>query len=182
LDGVDRRHIAIGAVVVIAVVVGLVLWLVLRGGSSTHSGSPIPGGSRAVPISVAGLRTIASLGIPVYWAGTRPGYVLELTKGDKNRVYLRYVPEDVQIGSRTPHLTIGTYPLTGAYAETVKSAGESDSVPISIGNGGIAYYRRDAPTNVFFAYPGSDYQVEVYDPAPGRARALVTSGRVEAVG
>ena len=37
------------------------------------------------------------------------------------------------------------------------------------------------PTNVYFAYPKQPYQVEVFDPKPGRALRLVLAGRVEPV-
>ena len=37
------------------------------------------------------------------------------------------------------------------------------------------------PNSVHVAYPGVDYQVEVYDPSPARAREVATSGLVQRV-
>ena len=38
------------------------------------------------------------------------------------------------------------------------------------------------PKSIHLAYPGSDYQVEVFDPSAAAARALVSSGQVEPIG
>ena len=174
------RSIRVGAVVAIALAIGLVLWLVLRDGSSSSSTSPIPAGSKALPISTKGLRTLASLGIPIYWIGARSGYEYELTKTPDNRVFIRYLPNGADVGTDKPYLTIGTYPAKGAYAAARRRAGLAGSTTIPAGNGAVAYYRSDSPTNVFLAYPGVDSTVEVYDPSPGRARDLVASGQVVA--
>jgi hypothetical protein len=48
--------------------------------------------------------------------------------------------------------------------------------------GGIAVYATNAPTNVYVAFPGSDEQIEVFDPSAKRALRLVKTGRVAPVG
>jgi hypothetical protein len=169
------------AVIVIAIVIGAVLWLVLREGSSSSSASPVPKGSKALPISVKGLKTIAALGIRIYWVGERPGLTYELTKTADNRIFIRYLPGDVPVGSDQEYLTIATYPVKNAFGVTGKLAGKSGSVRIGIGKGGVAFYSRDTPTNVFLAHRGSDYQIEVYDPSPAQAQRIVLSDQVSAV-
>jgi hypothetical protein len=60
------------------------------------------------------------------------------------------------------------------------AAKESGAVTFRIARGGLAGYNRSAATNVYFAYPGSKYQVEVFDPNPARAgssSARARSGR-----
>lgn len=175
-----RRPVRVGAVVALALAIGFVAWLVLRDGSSNSATSPIPAGLKAVPISPKGLHTLASLGIRIYWIGERPGYTYELTKTADNRVFLRYLPDGTDVGTKKQYLTIGTYPAKKAYAAARRRAGEAGSVKIAADNGAAAYYRSDTPTNVFLAVPGSDYTVEVYDPSSGRARDLVASGQVTA--
>jgi hypothetical protein len=170
-------HVVVGAAVIL-IAIGVVAWLVLRNGNSSSSTSPIPKGGKAVPISVQGLRTIASLGIPIYWVGEKPGLTYELTKTNDNRVFIRYLPAGVPIGSEKPYLTIGTYPMANAFAVTTKAAAKSSSVPIPVGKDTVEFYNRSSPTSVFIAYRGSDYQIEVYDPSPDRARALVGLGQV----
>lgn len=175
-----RRRLRIGALVALVLVAGFVAWLLLRDGGSSSSTSPIPAGSKALPISAKGLHTLATLGIPIYWIGQRSGYAYELTKMPDNRVFIRYLPEGTKIGSSKEYLTIGTYPAKNAFADTRRLAGSSGSVKVPAGKGGVAYYRGDTPTNVFLAYPGVTYRVEIYDPSPGRARDLVASGQVAA--
>jgi len=176
---IDGRRVRVGAVVAVALVIGFVAWLVLHDGSSPSSTSPIPAGSKALPISPNGLHTLASLGIPIYWVGRRAGSAYELTKTPDNRVFIRYLPSIADVGTHKPHLTIGTYPARDAFAVARRRAGLSGSVKVPVGRG-VAYYRSDTPTNVFLAYPGVADTVEVYDPSPGRARDLVASGQVVA--
>jgi hypothetical protein len=174
-----RRQIRIGAVVAVALAIGFVLWLVLRDGDSSSSTAPTaPATSKSVPISVKGLHSLAALGIPIYWAGERSGVTYEMTKTADNSVLVRYLPAGAQIGTRTPYLTIGTYPVKNAFAVTSRLAGSSSSVAIPVGHGGVAFYSRTRPTNVYLAYPGSSSQIEVYDPSAAAAQQLVFSGQV----
>ena len=132
-------------------------------------------------VSLKGLKTLASLGIPIYWAGERPGVTYELTKTADNRVFIRYLPAGVPIGSGKRYLTIGTYPVSHAFLVTSRLAARSGSAPVEIGKDGVAFFRRKSPESVFLANRGSGVQIEVYDPTPGRARDLVTSHQVKAV-
>ena len=59
-----------------------------------------------------------------------------------------------------------------------KNPGENE---FSAPHGGFAVYSTAQPSNVYLAYPGSNVQIEVYDPSPQRARKLITSGQVAAV-
>jgi hypothetical protein len=175
------RTIRAVAVVAVALLIGLGAWLALRGGGSSST-SPVPTDSKPVPISVSGLRTISSaVGVPIYWAGEKPGFTYELTKTTDNRVFIRYLPTGVPIGTKTPYLTVGTYPFKGAFKATSTLAGKSDSVRINIGNGGVAFYDQKTPTNVYLASPDSDYQIEVYDPSAAEAQQIVASGQIGTV-
>ena len=178
--GGRHRRIRVGAVIALALVIGFVAWLVLRDRGSSTSTSPIPKDSKALPVSLKGLHALASLGIQIYWIGQRQS-AYELTKTADNRVFIRYLPGGAKVGSKKQFLTIGTYPVKDAFATTRRLAGLSSSVKVATGKGGVAYYRSDAPTNVFLAYPGVKYRIEVYDPSPGRARDLVASSQVVAV-
>jgi hypothetical protein len=167
-------------VIAIALAAAFVVWLVLRDeGSSSTPPAPRAG---AVPVSLSGLKTLArAVGRPIYWAGPMKGFTYELTKTSDNRVYIRYLPAGVATGTDKPYLTIGTYPIQSAFATTDRVARQGDSVRIPIGKGGVAFYSRSSPTNVYFAYRGSGYQVEVYSPSAARAQQLVASGEVRPV-
>jgi len=173
--------IRLTAIIAVAVAAGIVAWLLISNNgddSSSKTGEPLSGKGTTVPVSASGLRTLAgALKQPIYWAGTKPGFKLELTKEPDGHVFIRYLPHDAHIGTKKAFLTIGTYSLSNAYAITKAAAARGDSVTVPV-PGGVAFYNESRPTNVYFSTPGTDAQVEVYDPwAPG-AKKLVKSGAV----
>ena len=102
------------------------------------------GNGTTVPVNEQGLRTLAgALQQPIYWAGTKPGYRLELTRERDGRVFIRYLPAGTKPGAKKPLVTIGTYPLTDAYSATESAASRSDSVKLPL-TGGVAFYSRKA--------------------------------------
>lgn len=177
---VRRPRVRAGAVIAIALLAGFIVWLVVRDGGS--SSTPAAPRADAVPVSRSGLKTLArAVGRPIYWAGPMRGFTYELTKTSDNRVYIRYLPAGVAVGTNKPYLTIGTYPVQNAFAVTDATSRQADSVKMKIAKRGIAFYSKDSPKNVYLAYPGSDYQIEVYDPSSERARDLVASGQIRPV-
>ncbi|HEY3921715.1 MAG TPA: hypothetical protein VGL76_06325 [Gaiellaceae bacterium] len=171
------RWVATAAALAIA---GIVFGIVsLFGGGSTP---PASSRSQAVAISKSGLRTLAnSLPGPVYWIGPKSRMTYELTKTNDGRIYIRYLPPGAAIGTASAYLTVGTYPFPNAYSVTHALAGKKGSVFVPTTDAAVAFYDQSDPTNVYLAYPGSDYQVELYDPVPARAVALVEHGAVQAV-
>jgi len=135
----------------------------------------------AVAVSETGLSTLVSLGRTIYWAGPKAGYTYELTQRPDGRTYVRYLPAGTPVGSPQLFTTIGSYPIPVAYAVTRRASRQADAVPVPVPNGGVAFYQRRLPTNIYVAYPGSNSQIEVFDPSPARARQLVSSGAVEPV-
>jgi hypothetical protein len=179
----SKPAVRISAVVAIALAAGVGAWLLTSGGggSGSHAAGakgPIRGKGTTVRVNAKGLKTLAgALKQPIYWAGVKPGYKLELTREADGRVFIRYLPGSARIGSKHPYVTVGTYQLDNAYSLTRTAAAQPDAVSLHV-PGGIAFYSRKSPTNVYLAYPGSNAQVEVFDPwAPG-ARKLVGSGAV----
>ena len=69
-----------------------------------------------------------------------------------------------------PYLMIGTYPVQDAFAVTQAQSRKADAVVLEAGQGVVAFYARNRPTNLYVAYPDVDLQIEVYDPNPARAR------------
>ena len=109
------------------------------------------------------------LGVPTY----------ELTQTPSGRVFIRYLPKGEKAGSATPHLFVATFPVEDALAVTQRAA--QGGVKFPVGRGGVAFYSKSSPSNVYVAFPGSDYQIEVFDPDPARAQALVRSGQVQPI-
>jgi hypothetical protein len=137
--------------------------------------------TRARPRSLTTLSH--TLGQPIYWVGPEPRKKLELTQTPSKRVYIRYLPLRVPIGDRSGgYLIIGTYRVDNAYRAIRRASREPGAHLLRLGGGVIGVYNDNFRTNVYFAAPHSNYQVEVFDPNPRRALALVRSGRVRPIG
>jgi hypothetical protein len=87
----------------------------------------------------------------------------------------------VDVGAKEAYLTIATYPFQRAFQTIQATAKGSGVKTIRLAGGGLGVFDPKTPDTVHLAYPGSDYQVEVFDPS-GRARQVVASGRIAAIG
>src|SRR5690349_684405 len=179
----QRQEVRIGAVVAVAVALGLVVWLVaIRGGggnSSTKASATIA----PTAASPDRLRSLAKdVDHPIYWIGPAANTTYELTKTGSGRIYVRYLTNGVPVGSKNPSYTfIGTYPFPDAYKALQGLAKNADDNSFPAPADGLAVYAKSVPTNIYLAYPGSNVQIEVYDPSPSHARSLIREGRVAPV-
>jgi hypothetical protein len=170
----------IGAALALAIVAGVIVWLIVKGGGD-DKGTVGPSSSA----TAATLETLHALpgevGHPVYWAGRQAGYLYELTEV-KGNIFIRYLPPGVQVGDPRPNfLTIGTYPSKRSYEMLKKQSRKRGSASRRAAGGGIAVWSDGRPQSVYVSYPRSDIQIEVYDPSARRARRLATSGAVEPI-
>jgi hypothetical protein len=186
-----RPRLRLGAVVALTAVVAVGVLLVVRHkGGGTTAQQPTTQQTTtqqqsigATAVSEQGLRTIANtLGRPIYWAGRKARVTYELTQSPDGRIFLRYLPQGVPVGTPSPYLTVATYPMTNAYAATRGVAQRRGSVKIHAGSGVVAFYGRTRPTNVYEALQGSDYQIEVYSPSAKQARHLVAGRLIRSAG
>jgi hypothetical protein len=167
--------VRIGGIIAFAIACGAVVWLV-SGSDDSGTKSSV----RAVSAQdLAGLP--ATVGHPVYWVGPERGFTYELTQTSNGRTFIRYLPAGVSVGTTAPYVTVGTYPLKHALAAVRAIAKRVNASPVTLSGGGVAVQDAQHPTSVYLAYPGSDYQIEVFDPSPTRAKNLVLSGRVSAI-
>jgi hypothetical protein len=166
------------ALAVLALAGGIVAWLVLRDtGSKSETSS-----SNARAVSEQEISNLAAqVGHPVFWLGPKTGTTYELSSNSTGSVFIRYLPPGVEIGAKGGYLTVATYPFPGAYSALEDVATKAGSTPIKIAGGGIAVPAAGYPS-VHVAYPGVDYQVEVFDPTAGAATSAVTSGQLVAIG
>jgi hypothetical protein len=134
-------------------------------------------------VTEAGLRTFAAeLSQPIFWAGARAGLTPELTRtGANGSVCVRYLPPGVAVGASRKLDIVATYPLRDGYSVTLLGGKRPGAVRVPV-DGATAYYQRAHPTNVYVAFPGKDFQIEVYAPAARTALDLVASGRIRPVG
>jgi hypothetical protein len=179
-----RPDVRVGAVIAVAIAVAFVVWLLVRGGDS-NTASTTTNGQAVGPVATSEdeLRSLSDeLGHPLYWAGPIPDQTYELTRTSDNRLFIRYLPKGVPVGIRQAAYTIvGTYPVENAYKVLQTLAKKPDESSFSAPSGGFAVYSTTQANNVYLAYPGSNLQIEVYDPSPQQARGLITSGQVAAV-
>ena len=154
--------------------------LTLRGHRGKTTLPPV--GSPAA-VSESQLESLASQSSqPIYWAGPKPG-TYELTRTADGRTYIRYLPSADKVGDRTPnYLTVGTYPTKQAFSSLKRAAARDGAVSANVDHGGLLVFNNSAPKSVYFSYPKSGYQVEVYDPSPLQARGLVLSGSIKPIG
>jgi hypothetical protein len=176
-----RPAVLVAAAIVLLLAIALLVWLLLRGGGEEASEQ-----SRA-PANAASIQRLnafaSSIAHPIYWVGSQPRFTYELSRTKDGRVYIRYLPPGAKVGSSNPnYLTVGTYPQRHAFA-TLRATAKKQGVSIyRLPAGGLAFQYKGRPTSVYLAYPRSQYQIEVFDPAPARALRLVTSGQVKPVG
>jgi hypothetical protein len=167
----------VAALTLFAIAVAILVWLLVRDDGTERSS---PRRATAVGVSLEKLNAIAAaVPHPVYWAGAQPGSTYELTRTGDDRIYIRYLPPGTKPGSaRGDFLTVGTYPQHEAF-ETLKATARTqhaETIPLS--GGGLAFQDSNRPTSVYAAYPGADYQLEVFAPSRGRALELVRAGKL----
>jgi len=107
-----------------------------------------------------------------------------MVRANNGSIYIRYLPTGIPVGAPGEYLTVVTYPFPGAYAAIASVAKQNGTSTSTLANGGLAETSAPASrsTNVHIAYPGVDYQVEVFDPTPGAAMQFVTHGGLAAFG
>jgi hypothetical protein len=177
------KRLRIGAVVAAALAVAFVVWLIAGRDGDDDGDKGAAGAASARAVSRADLAALArTLDHPVYWAGPMAGRTYELTRTASGRVYVRYLPQGVEVGDRSPrYLTVGTYPQANAYQAVRAAAKEPETVTRRASGGALIVYDRRRPRSVYFTFREAPFQVEVFDPDPDRARELVYSGRIQPV-
>jgi hypothetical protein len=60
----------------------------------------------------------------------------------------------------------------------VRAAARKGFARVETGAEVATAYTRGRPTNVYVAFRGADYQIEVFDPTPGGARRILAERRV----
>lgn len=169
-----RSYIALALVLIAAAL--LVVWLA----SGDDDDSSSQGSGKAEIVSTEALEdAVEDSNPPVYWAGERQGAELELSRPDGERTYVRYLTDGAEAGDpKADFLTVGTYASADAVAELKRQGKEPDGVLGTAPGGATVYFSSKQPLSVYVAFPGSDAQIEVYDPRFRQALQLVNSGQI----
>jgi hypothetical protein len=163
--------------VAVAVAAAVVGWLLLRAENNVRPAA-IPSGPTLV--SQTQLEELASsFTKPVYWAGPRKGFSYELTRTTDGRTYVRYLPHGVPAGDRrADFLVVGTYERPHAFSDLSRAGTRSGARSVKLDRGGVLVFTEKQPHSVYFSYPSSSNQVEVFAPSGATARALVLHGEI----
>lgn len=120
-----------------------------------------------------------ALGAPIYWAGPVEGNTYEFIRTAQGFLYVRYLPPGALPGTRGGAFRIvATYPLARAFSVLKERA---DGKIVSGPDGSIIVVKANDPKEVVLAFPNVDYEVEIYDPSPGKALAVAQSGMIRPV-
>jgi hypothetical protein len=185
-DSRTRLWVALGVGVAAVAAAAILIAVLSSGGSSSPSTTTARVTPPAKTVRAATLPQLqalsATLGRPIYWAGPRPE-TYELTTTTDGRVYVRYLPSNVPVGSPRPDfLTVGTYAVANPVAALRAAGRNHGGVVTTLPGGAVSFYSKARPTSVYLAYPNASEQIEVFDPNPAIARGLVAHGKVTPVG
>jgi len=182
-DRYQLRGVRIGAVIAIAAVAAFLVWFFAIRDTDDNDDAQ----NEAAPVAAtqAEILDLAKEDDqPIYWAGNQPGTTdLELTQTADGNVYVRYLTGNASIGTPKPsYLTVGTYPFGDAVQAVKTIAKEPGARTFNVAGGGFAVQNANSPTSVYVAYPDEKrFEIEVYDPDPAKALALVRSGDIKPV-
>jgi hypothetical protein len=176
--GIRHRRIQLAGIAASATLVIVAVVLAITGGR----GEAVATGPHFVDATdLSDLE--AELGHLIYWAGARPPAQLELAEEVDGSLYLRYLTPGVEAGDPEQRfLTVGTYPVADAVGALERTAADAGVSLGQAAEGGVVLSNPTSEGSVYLAYPGSDIQIEVYDPVPGRSLRLIRSGAIRPVG
>jgi hypothetical protein len=108
---------------------------------------------------------VKKLGATVYWAGPVKDAKYTLSVPGDGQAYVRYLPNGKGIEDTAPnYVVIATYATANAFEATQSAANSTSGVTFINPEGAAVYYNKSVPTNVYVAYPGKNYQIEIFDP------------------
>jgi hypothetical protein len=108
---------------------------------------------------------VKQLGVDVYWAGPVDGAKYTLSAPAEGQVYVRYLPNGEGLtDTKANYVVIATYVTPDAFTATQAAGNQTNGVTFLNTQGAAVFYSKDAPTNIYVAYPSIDIQVEVFSP------------------
>lgn len=165
------RSTFVGAVILSLIVAGLVGY---QTGMSTNKVKVDLNSTSTFTEVVAGkvalteselISAVKKLGVTVYWAGPVKGAKYTLSVPADGQAYVRYLPNGQGLTDTNPnYVVIATYTTTNAFDATQSAGNTTNGITFINADGAAVYYNKSTATNVYVAYPGKDFQIEVFDP------------------
>ena len=93
-----------------------------------------------------------------------------------NSIYVRYLADGKGISDQTPkYRVIATYKEANAYNSTLSAGNQANGLSFTKPDGRVVYYNKQVPTNVYVAFKGNPYQIEIFDPEAKTSLAIANS-------
>lgn len=123
-------------------------------------------------------------GATVYWAGPVKGAKYTLSIPGDGQAYVRYLPNGAGITDTSPnYVVIATYKTENAFDATQSAGNQTNGVTFLNVDGAAVYYSKNTPTNVYVAYPGKNFQIEIFDPISKTALEIASNrGALKVIG
>lgn len=114
----------------------------------------------------------------VYWVGPLDGAKYTINASTPGQIYVRYLPDGKGVNDLSPkYRVVGTYAEKDAYSSTLAAGNEANGVSFVTPEGSVVHYNKSAQSNVYVAFQGKEFQIEVFDPDPSKAMALATAAK-----
>ena len=118
----------------------------------------------------------------VYWTGPEKGAKYTVNALTDGQTYIRYLPGGKGVSDTLPkYRTVGTYESEDAYTATLAAGNEANGVSFTTADGRVIHYNKSSSDNVYLAYKGKPYQIEIFDPNPETALKMANDNKVEAI-
>jgi hypothetical protein len=119
----------------------------------------------------------------IYWVGPQGDTRYLLTIDKTGSGIIRYIPISGAVSSATTITrTVATYSANGAYEKSVSVSTKVGTSTFQNADKSLVFYKNADTNDVFMAFPGKNFQVEIFDPVAGQALSLaVLAGQVRPV-
>jgi len=145
----------------------------------THTSTPTISGSSSGKAALTEdefKSEVRKVGGSIYWTGPLSGANYTLNHLAPGQDFVRYLPNGQGLeDSSLNYRVIATYKVANAYDSIVGAFNPKIAVGMIRPNGTVVYYVKAKPLNVFMAFKGLDYQIEIFDPTPGASLKLATT-------
>lgn len=154
--------------------------LSLASNNSSTSTNSIPGNldsTGQTALNEDQLKAVArKVGGSFFWVGSENGAKYTFNHNAPGQDFIRYLPNGLGLTDKTQNYrVIATYKVVNAYSILLQASKQPNSVGLINSDGSLIYYAKSAPTHVYMAFKGKEYQIEIFDPIAGAALKLATT-------
>ena len=118
----------------------------------------------------------------VFWTGPQKNARYTINALTDGQTYLRYLPDGKGVSDTQPNYrTVGTYESQDAYTATLAAGNEANGVSFTTTDGRVIHYNKASEGNIYMAFKGKPFQIEIFDPNSGAALDIANSNKLEII-